>query len=90
MNKTLLLEPRSTNTALIAWQFLGQPSERYLVMAAKKRSAKKASRKSKPRSVADRLLPILSTAIGSLFNMTMTTVTSGTVLLCLFAAKRWL
>jgi hypothetical protein len=33
-------------------------------------------------------LPILSTAVGSLFNMTVTVVTSGTVLLCLFAAKR--
>jgi hypothetical protein len=33
-------------------------------------------------------LPILSSAVGSLFNMTLTVVTSGTVLLCLFAAKR--
>jgi hypothetical protein len=50
--------------------------------------SKKASRKPKPRRVADRLLPILATAVGSLFNMTMTAVTSGTVLLCVFAAKR--
>jgi len=56
-------------------------------MAVKKRSAK-ASRKPKPRPVTDRFLPILSTAVGSLFNMTVTLVTSGTVLLCLFAAKR--
>jgi hypothetical protein len=56
-------------------------------MAVKKRSAK-ASRKSKPRPATDRFLPILSSAVGSLFNMTVTVVTSGTVLLCLFAAKR--
>jgi hypothetical protein len=56
-------------------------------MAVKKRSAK-ASRKPKPRPITDRFLPILSSAVGSLFNMTLTVVTSGTVLLCLFAAKR--
>jgi hypothetical protein len=56
-------------------------------MAVKKRS-EKAGRKPKPRPVKDRFLPILSTAVGSLFNMTVTVVTSGTVLLCLFAAKR--
>jgi hypothetical protein len=57
-------------------------------MGAKKPSEKRASRKPKARPVTDRLLAILLTAAGNLFNMTVTAITSGTVLLCLFAAKR--
>src|SRR6202035_4600624 len=60
--------------------------QRFSIMEVKKRSAR-ASRKPKPRPVADRFLPILSSAVGSLFNMTVSVVTSGTVLLCFFAAK---
>ena len=52
-------------------------------MAAKKRKPKSPRRTDRPTSV-------VSTAVGSLFNMTVTAVTSGTVLLCLFAAKRLL
>jgi putative Ca2+/H+ antiporter (TMEM165/GDT1 family) len=58
-------------------------------MAAKKRSTK-ASRKSKPRQVTNKRWLIFSAAAGSLFNMTVTAVTSGSVLLCFFAAKRFL
>jgi hypothetical protein len=60
-----------------------------LVVAAKKRSAK-ASRQFKPRQVTDKPWLILSAAAGSLFNMTVTAVTSGSALLCFFAAKRFL
>ena len=35
-------------------------------------------------------MPVVSTAVGSLIDMTLTAVTSGSVLLCLFAAKRML
>ena len=35
-------------------------------------------------------MSVLSTAMGNLINMTVTAVTSGSVLLCLFAAKRLL
>ena len=58
-------------------------------MVAKKRSAK-ANRKPKPRPVTDRLLPIVLTAVGSFLNMTAVAVTSGTVLLSLLTAKRFL
>ena len=53
-------------------------------MAAKKK------RKPKSRRPADRPMTVVSTAVGSLINMTVTVVISGTVLLCLFAAKRLL
>ena len=51
-----------------------------------------AAKKCKPRSLRreDRPLPVVSTAVGSLINMTLTAVTSGSVLLCLFLAKRML
>ena len=51
-----------------------------------------AKKKRKPKSFrpTDRPMPVVSTAVGSLINMTVTAVTSGTVLLCLFAAKRLL
>jgi hypothetical protein len=58
-------------------------------MASKKRTTKNAARKPTSSRVADRATSIFSTAIGSLFNMIVTAVTSGTVLLCLFAAKRF-
>jgi hypothetical protein len=58
-------------------------------MAAKKRTAKKGTYKPTSLLGVDRTNSIFSTAVGSLFNMTVTAVTSGTVLLCLFAAKRF-
>lgn len=36
----------------------------------------------------DRPLPVVSTAVGRLINMTLTAVTLGSVLLCLFVVKR--
>jgi hypothetical protein len=57
-------------------------------MAAKKRGAEMASSGSKlPRD--GRMKLILATVFGSLLNMTVTAVTSGAVLMCLFAAKRF-
>jgi hypothetical protein len=56
-------------------------------VATKKRSVKKPNRK--PTPGPGRLVPVFSSAAGSLFNMTVTAVTSGTVLLCLFVAKRF-
>ena len=49
-----------------------------------------AAKKRKPKSLrrTDRPMPVVSTAVGSLIDMTLTAVTSGSVLLCLFAAKR--
>ena len=57
-----------------------------------KRIPMAAKKKRKPKSFrpTDRPMPVVSTAVGSLINMTVTAVTSGTVLLCLFAAKRLL
>ena len=51
-----------------------------------------AAKKRKPKSLrpTDRAMPVVSTAVGSLIDMTLTAVTSGSVLLCLFAAKRLL
>ena len=51
-----------------------------------------AAKKRKPKTLrqADRPMPVISTAVGSLINMTLTAVTSGSVLLCLFVAKRLL
>jgi hypothetical protein len=57
-------------------------------MAAAKRRTR--TRKQKSLQPTGRSMPALSTAARSLFNMTVTAVTSGSVLLCLFAAKRWL
>ncbi len=55
-------------------------------MAAKKRSkAKPAKPASRPGIIAS---PVLSCAWRSVLNMTAVAVTSGTVLLVLFAAKR--
>jgi hypothetical protein len=59
------------------------PSNR-ITMAAKKK------RKPKSLRAVDRLISVFSTAMGNLINMTVTAVTSGSVLLCLFAAKRLL
>jgi hypothetical protein len=51
-----------------------------------------AAKKRKPKSLRrmDRPMPVVSTAVASLISMIVTLVTSGTVLLCLFAAKRLL
>ena len=54
---------------------------------AKKRSAKKANQM--PNLTRRRLPLMLSTAFGSLLNMTVTGITSAAVLLCLFAVKRF-
>jgi hypothetical protein len=60
------------------------------IVAAKKRSRSKGRRAKQAAPAAWRLSIVLSTAARSLINMTVTSVTSGSVLLCLFAAKRWL
>ena len=60
-----------------------------LIMAAKKRSRSRGGRAKQAASPACRL-SIFSTAARSVANMTVTALTSGSVLLCLFAAKRWL
>jgi hypothetical protein len=51
-----------------------------------------AAKKRKPKSPrpTDRPMPVVSTAVAGLINMAVTAFTSGTVLLCLFAAKRLL
>ena len=51
-----------------------------------------AAKKRKPKSLrpTDRPMPVVSTAFAGLINMAVTAVTSGMVLLCLFAAKRLL
>jgi hypothetical protein len=51
-----------------------------------------AKKKRKPKSLraTHRPISVLSPAVGNLINMTVTAVTSGSVLLCLFAAKRLL
>ena len=54
-----------------------------IAMAAKKRKAKSLRREDRP-------LLVISTAVGSLIDMTLTMVTSASVLLCLFIAKRML
>jgi hypothetical protein len=59
-------------------------------MAAKKRSGKTRVRQANHLEGAGRGMRIFSTAVGSVVNMTMTVVTSASVLLCLFAAKRLL
>jgi hypothetical protein len=61
-----------------------------LIMAAKKRSRSKGGRARQAAPAARRLPIVFSTAARSLANMTVTALTSGSVLLCLFAAKRWL
>ena len=48
-----------------------------------------AAKKKKENRHARRSMPVLSTAVSSLINMTVTAVTSGSVLLCLFVAKRF-
>ena len=57
-----------------------------------KRISMASKKKRKPKSLRamDRPISVFSTAVGSLVNMTVTAVTSGSVLLCLFAAKRLL
>lgn len=60
------------------------------IMAAKKRSRPSGGREKQAASAAWRLSIVFSTAARSVANMTVTALTSGSVLLCLFAAKRWL
>jgi len=50
----------------------------------------KASQNLKSRQVAKKPRLIFSAAAGRLLNMTVTAVTSGSVLLCFLAAKRFL
>jgi hypothetical protein len=60
-------------------------------MAAKKRSrSSKSGRAKQAAPAAWRFSIVVSTAARSLVNMTVTAVTSGSVLVCLFAAKRFL
>jgi hypothetical protein len=59
-------------------------------MAAKKLSKSKNGRAKPAAPAAGRLPIVLSTAARSMLNMTATAVTSGSVLLCLFAAERLL
>jgi hypothetical protein len=46
--------------------------------------------KLKSRRPPDRPMPVVLTAVAGLINMVVTAVTSGTVVLCLLAAKRLL
>jgi len=57
-------------------------------MAAKKQTKSKAPRSKQVAVPAARLLIVLSTALGSVLNMIVTALTSGSVLLGLFAVKR--
>ena len=65
----------------------GAPLNRF-IMKAKKRSRSKGGQGAAP--AAWRFSIVLSTAARSLVDMTLTAVTSGSVLLCLFAVKRFL
>ena len=57
-------------------------------MAAKKRSRSKDVRAKQAAPAAGRFSIVLATAARSAVNMTVTAITSGSVLVCLFAAKR--
>ncbi len=57
---------------------------------SKKRSRKTRARKPKSSTTEGRSTSVFSMAFGNLVNMSVTAVTSGSVLLCLFAAKRFL
>jgi hypothetical protein len=60
-------------------------------MATKTRSRSKGARaKQAAAPAAGHFSIVLSTAAHSALNMTVIAITSGSVLLCLFAAKRWL
>jgi len=56
----------------------------------KKRSKSKGGRAKHAAPAAWRLSIVFSTAAHGLINMAVSVLTSGSVLLCLFAAKRWL
>jgi hypothetical protein len=60
------------------------------IMAAKKRSRSKGGRGKLAAPAAWRFSVVLSMAARSVTNMTVTALTSGSVLLWMFAAKRWL
>jgi len=57
-------------------------------MAAKKQTKPKVARSKQAAAPAARFPIVLSTALCSVLNMTVTALTSGSVLLGLFAAKR--
>jgi hypothetical protein len=59
-------------------------------MAAKKRSGSKLGRARQAIPLADRSTLVLSIAMRSVLNMAAVVLTSGTVLLCLLTAKRFL
>jgi hypothetical protein len=59
-------------------------------MAAKKRSKTNAGRARQASPVMNRFPVVLSTALKSVVNMTVSAITSGSVLLCLFATQRLL
>jgi hypothetical protein len=59
-------------------------------MASKKRSRPKGQRAKQVAPTAGRFPAFLSVALHSVINMTVIAITSGGVLLCLFAAKRFL
>jgi hypothetical protein len=56
--------------------------------APKKQTKPKAARSKRVAATSARFLIVLSTALGSVLNMIVTALTSGSVLLGLFAAKR--
>ena len=60
------------------------------IMAATKRSRSKGGPAKQVAPATWRFSIVLSTAARSLVDMTVTAVTSGSVLLCLFAVKRFL
>jgi len=57
-------------------------------MPGKKQTKPKAARSKQVAAPAPRFLIVLSTALGSMLNMIVMALTSGSVLLGLFAAKR--
>ena len=68
-----------------------QPDPNGFIMAAKKQWKSKSERARPAAPVAGAFFRSdLSTAARGVFNMTVVVVTSGSVLLCLFAAKRLL
>jgi len=79
----MLSSDREQPTGKRPGQAARQPDPSRMTMAAKKR---------KPKSLrlTDHPMPVVSTAVAGLINMAVTAVTSGTVLLCLFAAKQLL
>src|SRR5947207_1972984 len=87
----LVLLPSPTSTATESFRFAMQPDLLSgFIVAAKKRSRSKGARAKRAVPAVWHFSIVLSTAARSLVNMTVTAVTSGAVLLCLFAVKRFL